>query len=143
MKVSLFKRFSVFHASMKPALRVSDRLLAVSSGLSGIKRFDVVLYRDRFDAFTVKRVIGLPGEQLAIRDGRIFINNTPADDCPVRHAIDSFGPVSIPAGFYFLLGDNSSESEDSRQIGPVPAGDIQFKALAIYKPLKRFKILWP
>ncbi|MCJ2165928.1 MULTISPECIES: signal peptidase I [unclassified Pseudodesulfovibrio] len=87
----------------------------------------------------IKRVIGLPGETLEVRNKVVYINGQPIDEPYVRHTKadtlpirDNFGPVVIPEGRYFMMGDNREGSYDSRWWGPVKRQKIVGKALVIY-----------
>ena len=87
----------------------------------------------------IKRVIGLPGETLEVRNKVVYINGQPIDEPYVRHTKadtlpirDNFGPVVIPEGRYFMMGDNREGSYDSRWWGPVKRQKIVGKALLIY-----------
>jgi len=129
---------------MDPLFRKGDRVLACSLKLTGgLKRGDIVFFRNaNFEYPIVKRVIGLPGENLEIISGKVHINNIPlanyVHNIPTNY---NYGQIDIPKGFYFLMGDNRNNSEDSRDFGPIPLDRIFYRALAIYRPLSHFKIL--
>lgn len=81
-----------------------------------------------------KRVIGLPGETVAGRNDRVYVNGRRIDDIPT----DPFPVVRLSANEYFVLGDNRSHSQDSREFGPVPRSAIYSRAVLIVWPLDRF-----
>jgi signal peptidase I len=81
-----------------------------------------------------KRVIGVPGDTVVGRDGRVFVNGEKADDI----ATAPFPATHLGAKQYFVLGDNRSESQDSRAFGPVPRAAIFGRTFLIYWPLGRF-----
>lgn len=109
-----------------------------------IKRGDVVVFRfpgDRSKDY-IKRVIGLPGDKVEMRDKVIYINGEKLSD---PHSIYkgrlfgedpektvNFGPYTVPDGFVFAMGDNRDRSYDSRYWGPVPIYDIKGRAIIIY-----------
>jgi signal peptidase I len=86
------------------------------------------------DLNLTKRVIGVPGDTVVGRDGRVFVNGTKADDIPT----DPFPPTHLGANQYFVLGDNRSAAQDSRDFGPVPRDAIFGRAFLTYWPLGRF-----
>lgn len=105
------------------------------------ERGDIIVFKypeDERKDF-IKRVIGLPGETVEIRNKVVYINgqeidepyvqHTKADNIPVR---DNFGPYVVPEGEYFVMGDNREGSHDSRWWGPVKRSKIVGKALIIY-----------
>ncbi len=90
------------------------------------ERFDVVIcrYPGRGDTNFVKRVIGLPGDTVEIRDGYVFINGEKYDEPYIldeyrRGKLNSFSPYTVPEGHYFVLGDHRNNSNDSRSQGAV------------------------
>ncbi|MGE5550724.1 MAG: signal peptidase I [Bacteroidota bacterium] len=92
----------------------------------------------------VKRVIGLPGETIDIRDGRVYINGkllpepyVPEDEMDYL----DFGPFSVPEGHLFMLGDNRRQSRDSRYWGYLPLKNVDGKAMWRFWPLNRISIL--
>lgn len=93
----------------------------------------------------IKRVIGLPGEIVHLRDGAVFIDGEPLSedyikDMPLRN----YGPYEVGQDEYFVLGDNRSNSSDSRfsQVGMVNIDDITGKAFWAYWPINRMRIIW-
>ncbi len=109
-----------------------------------IHRGDVIVFRfpgDRSKDY-IKRVIGLPGDRVELRDKVIYINNEKWNDPygiykgrlfgddPEKTV--NFGPYTVPAGFVFCMGDNRDRSYDSRYWGPVPISDIKGQAEIIY-----------
>ena len=113
-----------------------------------IRRRDIVVFKypNEPQRDFIKRVIGLPGETLELRNKKVYINGEPLEE-PYVHflepASDSqevtsfdvrerYGPVRVPEGQYFVMGDNRDNSQDSRYWGFLPRGYIKGKALMIY-----------
>jgi signal peptidase I len=89
----------------------------------------------------VKRVVGMPGDRIAIRAGRVIRNGRPAREpfavaCGGGPACD-LEEIAVPAGHYFLMGDNRGNSDDSRYWGPVPRSQIIGHAIATFWPPNR------
>ena len=119
--------------------------------LREIRRGDIIVFRypENPETDYVKRVVGLPGETLQIEEKRVFIDGKPLDEPYVVHtdkAIipnqpllpekwrwrDHYGPVRVPDGQYFAMGDNRDNSYDSRYWGPVPRPLIKGRAFMVY-----------
>lgn len=90
----------------------------------------------------VKRVIGVPGDRVEIREGTVFVNGEPLDE-PYITQEDSSNMSEITLGEkeYFVLGDNRRGSNDSRNWGPVPEENILGKVWIIYWPLSHWDLL--
>jgi signal peptidase I len=91
----------------------------------------------------VKRVVGLPGDRIAIRNGHVIRNGNPASEPFASSCSGSecnLAPITVPRGSYFLMGDNRGNSDDSRYWGPVPRGWIIGQAVASYWPLGRLGV---
>jgi signal peptidase I len=86
------------------------------------------------DLNLTKRVIGVPGDTVVGRGGRVFVNGRMADDI----ATAPFSPAHLGRKQYYVLGDNRSESQDSRAFGPVPRAAIFGRVVLIYWPVGRF-----
>jgi signal peptidase I len=126
------------------------------------QRGDVVVFRtdgiagmdpSQYGQFYVKRIVGLPGDRISIQNGRLMNNGKPVEQpeaLAVRQYVagtklqvgapflrDEGEVFEVPAGTYFVLGDNSTNSYDSRFFGPVPAQNLFGRATKIYWPLDR------
>ena len=104
------------------------------------KRFSIVIFRSPqgWGKDLIKRVIGLPGETIALRNGAVYINNRPLKE--IHQMIKdqaNFGPILIPENNYFVMGDNRPDSNDSRYWGYLPAENIQGEAMFIFWPVNR------
>jgi len=95
----------------------------------------------------IKRIVAGPGDTLAVREGHPIVNGVEKTDepyirpCGGATACNLPKPIKIPPGYYFMMGDNRGESDDSRFWGPVPRGWIIGKAFATYWPPDRIGIL--
>jgi signal peptidase I len=159
IRTFVIQAYKIPSGSMKPTLQIGDHIL-VSKFNYGIKipflrttllptgtpqRGDIVVFiypEDRSKDF-IKRLIGLPGDTVEIRDKQILLNGRPysdnhgvyADSAIIPGAVqprDNFGPVKVPEGSLFVMGDNRDESYDSRFWGFVNLKDVLGKALIIY-----------
>lgn len=114
-----------------------------------VRRGDIVVFKYPEDPERdfIKRVIGLPGETLEVRRKVVYINGEPLDEAYVHFlspasgpgqevtAFDrreSYGPVTVPEGHYFVMGDNRDNSQDSRYWGFLPASYVKGRALLVY-----------
>jgi signal peptidase I len=129
------------------ASRIERALLPISD----VKRGDVVVFKypEEPDRDFIKRVIGLPGETLEVREKKVYVNGRPLDE-PYAHYLrpiaapsefhevtsfdvrERFGPVTVPPRQFFVMGDNRDNSQDSRYWGFLPRQNIKGKALFIY-----------
>lgn len=135
----LFENYRVVGHSMVPTLE-NDQYLVVSKlayRLYEPQRGDIIVFYDprNSDRKLIKRVIGLPGEVLEIRQGQVFINQQQLDEGyitnPDRYSVP---PISITADHYYVLGDNRSNSSDSHSWGTLPGSNIVGKAWLSYWP---------
>lgn len=124
-------------ASMLPSYHDGDRLL-LSKRPTSFERGDVVCFhypKDPTKSF-IKRIIGLPGETVEVRDNVVYINGAalaePYVSTEYNRMPSRFGPETIPEGQYFVLGDNRDHSNDSRAWGAVRADLIYGKVMLRY-----------
>jgi len=129
--------------SMAPRLEQEDRVLVnkLAYQVGEVSRGDIVVFwypRDTSKSF-IKRVIGLPGDIVEIRAGAVFLNNRKFEEpyTPESMTGESHPARVVPAGHYYVLGDNRSASNDSREWGGVPEGYVLGEAVFRYWPLWR------
>ena len=148
--------FKIPSGSMLQTLQIGDHLLVTKFAYGvkipftnvmvverdGPKHGDIIVFEfpeDPSKAF-IKRVIGLPGDVIEIRDKQVFRNGVPLQEAYIQHVDsasgvprrDNFGPVMVPEHKYFVMGDNRDESYDSRFWGFVERNTIAGKALILY-----------
>jgi signal peptidase I len=171
IKTFLVQAFFIPSESMVPTLEVGDRVLVnkLVYDFGEPQRFDVIVFehptaqepdRGFFGAFWhwlteglgfaaaqdqdfIKRVIGLPGDEIELRTGAVFINGERLDEPEnVLSDIDDFGPETVPADHVFVMGDNRANSRDSRTaFGPIPYDKIVGKAFVLLWPPSRLEFL--
>lgn len=128
--------------SMYPTLKNKEVLLLnkIDYRFHDIKRFDIVVVNTPEEKI-IKRVIGLPGETLRYENDTLYIDGQEVKESYTRKETDDFvlsdiGVTKIPNDCYFVMGDNRSNSKDSRMIGPVKKKQISGKANLVIFPLK-------
>jgi signal peptidase I len=102
--------------------------------------FGLPNFNDKYEDY-IKRIIGLPGENVRITNGVVFINNVPLVEPYIAAPPDYSGGWTVPAGQLFVLGDNRNNSADSHVWGFLPVKNILGKALVVYWPFPRFMII--
>jgi signal peptidase I len=159
-----FQAFKIPTGSMEPNLLVGDHLLVnkfifgpSSSGVEravlpmrDVERGEVLVFKfpEQPDRDFIKRVIGLPGDTLELRNQTVYINGAPLVEPYAHYQLPPagpngsvgegsdvrrrYGPVTVPAGHYFMMGDNRDDSQDSRYWGFLPATFVKGRALFIY-----------
>ena len=148
---SQVRSFKIPSSSMEPTLLVGDRIWAKRADI--LARGDLIVFHppDRPHIDYIKRVIGLPGEQLRIKEQIVYVGGQPLVEPYTIHSDpfsrapgrDDFGPITVPAGCYFVMGDNRDNSRDSRSFGPVPETNIFGRAYKKFWPLDRTGLLTP
>jgi len=132
----------VFGQSMEPNLHPHQRLIVdkISYRLHAPQRNDIVVIDlPSMEELLVKRIVAMPGEVVEIRDGVVYVNQQPItepfphDTSPIDMAPMTLGPLA-----YFVLGDNRSNSNDSRSFGPVSLDQILGRVWLRYWPLDEF-----
>jgi signal peptidase I len=171
----LVKPYRIPTPSMVPTLAVGQRVLVnrLGNNFGNPKIGDIVVFHPPFgagedeekcgdphrragqacdrpvgtpakDTF-IKRLVGLPGDTIAIIDGQVIRNGKPTEEPFIRACADGNGcqfpkTITVPAGHYFMMGDNRGDSDDSRYWGPVERDWIIGDAVVTYWPPKRINI---
>ncbi len=133
------ENYRVEGQSMEPNFHNGQYLLVnkLQYMVGSPQRDDVIIFRFPLDETKnyIKRVIGLPGDAVEVKSGRVYINgNLVPETFPINHASYDWGPATIGPDQYFVLGDNRPESSDSHAWGLVPKRDIIGKAWLCYWP---------
>jgi len=143
----IFQNFVVEGSSMFPTLTQGDRLIVsrLSYVLGEPDRGDIIVFQYPFgpERDFVKRIIGLPGETIAIQNGTVIIDGKPLanEDYVKNKSRDTKAPVTLGEDEYFVMGDNRTGSSDSRSWGPLQRHFIIGKAWIIYYPFDHFQFL--
>lgn len=164
-RIFVFQAFKIPTGSMEDNLKIGDHIIVNKfiygpnglGPLSGavpireVRRGDIIVFRYPLQPDTdfVKRVIGMPGDEIEIRDKKVSVNGKPLDEPYVLHedpqvypnqpalpepyrSRDQFGPYTVPPEAYFAMGDNRDRSSDSRYWGTVPRSMIKGRAFMVY-----------
>ncbi len=166
MRTFIVQAFKIPTGSMENNLLIGDHLLVnkfvfaptLSSSektllpIDPIRRSDIVVFKypEEPERDFIKRVIGLPGETVELRNKKVYINGKPLEEpyvhflFPPEEGVPSdvaatdfdvrrnYGPVTVPADHYFMMGDNRDNSQDSRYWGFLPRSYVKGKALFVY-----------
>ena len=132
--------------SMHPTLENGEVLVLnkFKYKIFDVKRGDIVSLKYANTKYLIKRIIGLPGDTVYIKDSKVYINNEVYEEFYISKDLkyEDFNVQStIPENMYFVLGDNRVDSIDSREIGLVSKSDIIGKASIRIWPLNKFKFL--
>lgn len=148
----LVKPYRIPSASMENTLLIGDRVLVdrISWRFSQPERGDIVVFHPPFDGpVLIKRIIGLPGDGVSLSGGYVYINGRRLVEPYVRRVAgrqepsEPFSnglpwslqePYTVPAGSYFVMGDNRTDSGDSREFGPIKREQFVGRAFAKYWP---------
>lgn len=138
--------------SMEPTLETNDRLIVdkISYHFTNPNRGDIVVFtppqavteKEHSNDPFIKRVIGLPGEQIEIKGGRVYVNNLPLKEDYIAAQPDyTWGPQIVPANSYLVLGDNRNKSYDGHIWGFVSNDRLIGKAAIRFWPPERISLL--
>lgn len=151
VRTFLVQAFYIPSDSMVPTLERGDRVLVnkLSYKLHDVRRGDVVVFTAPQGVARsgvkdlIKRVIGLPGETVEGVDGQIFIGGKRLEESYLPQGLRSktFGPVHVPPGEFWVLGDNRPGSQDSTYFGPIKRSAIIGRAFVLVWPIGRVGLL--
>ena len=154
----LLTRFVVFTChvptpSMVPTIQLEDHIVVdrLFYKMGSLQRGDIIVFKapehpgiekDKWGELMVKRLIGLPGETVEWKNGYVWIDgqalNEPYVIDPEGRTIGWFGPVTVPEGSYFVMGDNRENSGDSRSWGVLDQKRVEGRVWIRYWPFDRF-----
>jgi len=146
IRTFLFENYRVVGHSMDPTLH-DGQFVVVNKLLYRLQepqRGDIIVFQERGndDRKLIKRIVGLPGEMVEIRNGQVIINELWLDEPYIENlGRSTYAPSPIPEGFYFVMGDNRPNSSDSRNWGPLPRDNIVGKAWFTYWPPERLGLV--
>ncbi|MBI3160056.1 MAG: signal peptidase I [Chloroflexi bacterium] len=144
-------RIRVDGHSMEPSFHHNDYVIVwrLAYRVGEIERGDVVVfpYPNNPEEDYIKRVVGLPGDVVAIQEGQLLVNGVAVDEPYLAEPMwRNFPEVVVPDGSVFVMGDNRNDSSDSRRWGPLSIEDILGKAVFVYWPPGDIKLvphIWP
>ena len=133
---------------MQPTLYDGDFVIVnkLAYKLGDPSRGDVIIFRYPPDPDRepyIKRIIGLPGDQVRIADGMVYVNEVPLQEPYISAPPNYTGSWSVPEDSLFMLGDNRNHSSDSHSWGMVPLENVLGKALVVYLPVAHWQTLNP
>lgn len=155
IRTFIFQAFTIPSGSMLQTVQIGDYLL-VNKFIYGVKnpfgdgylidgkdpkQGDIIVFKYPVDPNIdyIKRVVGVPGDVIEVREKQLYRNGEAVKESYIQHMfpnhvgpLDNIGPVTVPAGEYFVMGDNRDNSEDSRKWGTVKREAIHGKAWRIY-----------
>lgn len=139
IKTFIFTPVIVNGPSMMTNLHDKDIMILDKIGMkiNGINRFDIVVIQTS-QSKIIKRVIGLPGEIIEYKDNKLYINDKEVEDPYPSQITGDIERQLIPENTYYVLGDNRTDSVDSRILGPIDKNKILGHATFIIYPFNRF-----
>jgi signal peptidase I len=140
------ERIRVESISMQPNLFAGDFVIVnkLAYKVGEPQRGDIIVFRyppDPDQTPYIKRIIGLPGDQIHIAEGKVFINGKLLTEAYLEVGTNRGGDWSVPDNSLFVLGDNRNNSSDSRAWGMVPFDNVIGKAVVIYWPPENWRVL--
>jgi signal peptidase I len=137
----IFFNITVPSESMYPTIKINDRIIVTRIyNYDKLKRGNVIVFHsDELHEELVKRLIGLPGDTVDVKEDGVYVNGTKLDESYVVNHGGKTGSYKVPAGEYFFLGDNRSNSFDSRlwKDSYIPKSQLKGKAVYTIFPFSR------
>jgi len=144
----VMEAFWIPSGSMIPTLEIGDRVLVNKFiyRFTEPKRGDIVVFTsvDNPKEDLIKRVVGVPGDKIAVRGGKLFLNGEPQKEPYTNKKLPDrsfFARTTVPKGHVFVMGDNRGNSADSRVFGPLPKKNIEGEAFLRFWPPDRIGLL--
>lgn len=156
IRVFLFSPYIVDGPSMKPNFHTGERIIVnkILYDIREPKRGEVVVFHSGYNGDYIKRVIALPGETVEVRGDEVLINGERVAEPYIQAEVDAaaaagesynkdkgFPAQTVPEGHVFVMGDNRSNSHDSRSIGFIPYDEIVGRADVVIWPLRDIRLI--
>jgi signal peptidase I len=152
--IFLFRPFQVSGESMDPTFKNREYIMTNLIGLrfEDAKRGDVIVFKAPTDENKdfIKRIMGVPGDRISVKEGKVYINGEKVDEhAYLSDSVYTSGGAflqegeeeTVPAGSYFVMGDNRPFSSDSREWGFLKKSEIIGKSFFVYWPLNNFRVI--
>ncbi len=144
----VMEAFWIPSGSMIPTLEIGDRVLVNKFiyRFTDPDRGDIIVFQsvDNSDEDLIKRVVGLPGDKIAVRGGKLFVNGEPQKEPFTNKKLPDrsfYAKTTVPKNHVFVMGDNRANSADSRVFGPLPEKNIEGEAFLRFWPPDRIGLL--
>ena len=146
IRLFFFETFLVEGTSMHPTLQHHERLIVnkIVYNFKEPEQGDVIVFNYSIRRDFIKRIIGLAGDEVEIRNGNLYVNEKLQEEPYIQNqAMYDFGPVVIPEGHVFVLGDNRDNSMDSRDpaVGSISVERVKGKAMVVFWPFSSAGLL--
>lgn len=142
LKSYVAEAYEIKGRSMEPSFSTGQRVIVLKAFYE-VQRSDVVVFASSEDAGKdlIKRVVGLPGDEIVIREGRVFVNGERLEESYVEYPVPRYEPAreeTVPLGEYYVLGDNRPDSHDSRYFRSVRASQLKGEVVLRWWPFEDF-----
>jgi signal peptidase I len=144
----VMEAFWIPSGSMIPTLEIGDRVLVNKFiyRFTDPSRGDIIVFEsvDNSNEDLIKRVVGLPGDKIAVRGGKLFVNGEPQKEPYTNKKLPDrsfYAQTTVPKNHVFVMGDNRANSADSRVFGPLPEKNIEGEAFLRFWPPDRIGLL--
>lgn len=145
IRLFFFQPYEVQGMSMYPTFH-GQELLLVNKWIYSVTQpsyGDIVIFHTVEKRDFIKRVIGLPGDVIAIHNGNVYRNGRQLKEPYIDQPTDSYlEPTRVPSGHLFVMGDNRNNSKDSRELGAIDMRDVVGRADIVIYPFRRFGLLF-
>lgn len=142
LKSYVAEAYEIKGRSMEPTFKTGQRVIVLKVGYE-VQRSDVVVFASTEDANKdlIKRVVGLPGDWIEWRNGKVFVNGELLEEAYVEHPALPYEPAQeekVPPGKFYVLGDNRPDSHDSRSFHSIPEGNLKGEVVLRWWPFEDF-----